>query len=197
MKLLHPWKFLRHAKEIYAFVRNGDYHFTEDGILVHDGLRIKGQYYLDDEVVPQCNLLTTESIKNILDVVYGGTAKQSVWYISLFSGNYTPVAGLTAANYPANATENTSETEGFSGSNRIEFVYAASSGGKIGNLASRAEFTIVTASSVTFYGAAMLTVQTRGATTGVLGSAVRFSSARTRENGDTFTLGYEVEITDS
>lgn len=193
MKLLHPWKFLRHAKEIYNFVKQGDYHETDEGLIVHDAICIRGHYHLPDEVLPQKNLLTTESINNILDVVYGTTT----WYVSLYSGNATPIAGWTAANYVANATENTSQTEGYSGVNRIEFNDSAAAAGVKSNLANRAEFSIVTASSVTFYGAALHTIQTRGATTGVLGSAIRFASARTRENGDTFTLGYSLSITDS
>ena len=197
MKLLSAWKFLRHAKEIYNFINNGDFVISEGGVIVRDSLRIKGEYFIDDKVYPQCNLLTTESINNILDVVYGATSKQSTWYISLYSGNATPAAGWTAANYPANATENTSQTEGFSGANRIEFVDAAAAAGVISNLASRAEFTIVTASTVTFYGAAMHTVQTRGATTGVLGSAIRFDTAETKNNGNTFQVGYQLSITDS
>lgn len=197
MKILTPWAFLRHAKEIYGFVRNRDFHISDGGIVLHDSLLIKGEYYIDDDVLPQCNLLTTESIANILDVVYGATAKQAPWYVSLFSQNQTPAAGWTAATY-ASTYENTSTSEGYDGANRIEFVDAPASGGIISNLASRAQFDVATASTVTFYGAALHVQQVRGnSVSDVLGSAIRFDTARVREDGDAFQIGYQVSITDS
>jgi hypothetical protein len=191
---------VKHMKEIRGWVSNGQWRRTLAGILVNDRVYVQGTYYHTvngfDERIDH-NLLTTESIHNILDVVYGATSKQSTWYLSLYSGNATPIASWTAANYVANATENTSQTEGYSGANRPEWVDSVAAAGKIGNLSSRASYTIVATTTVTFYGAAMHSVQTRGAVTGVLGSATRFSSSRTLDDGDTFEVGYEVQLTDS
>lgn len=190
----------KHEKEIRQFVENGDFVETDEGILIHSCIMGRGKYTHSvngEDQQEDYNLIPTEGIHHILDVVFGATAKTATWYLGLYSGNATPASTWTAANWVANATENVSQTEGYSGTTRPEFVDAVAAGGKIGNLASRAAYTIATATTVTFYGAALCSTNTRGATSGVLASATRFSAARTLNDADTFELGYEVELTDS
>jgi len=191
---------MRHAKDISRFVADGDFKATEGGILIHNAIMARGMYHHTvngkDEQIDH-NLVPAEGILHLLDVTFGVVAKEAAWYLALYSGNATPAVGWTAANWVANATENVSVLEGYSGTVRPTFVPAAAGGGKIGNLAARASYTIVATTSVTFYGAALVSAANRGAITGVLGSATRFAAARTLNNTDVFQLGYEVELTDS
>ena len=191
---------MKHSTEISRFIKDGDFEVTDGGILVHGAINIAGKYFHsvngEDEQADH-NLLPAAGILHILDVAFGQTAKSAAWYLSVFSGNVTPISTWTAANYVANATENVSTTEGYSGANRPAWTPSVASACKIGNLSSRAVFNIVCSSSIALYGAALLNTQARGATTGVLASASRFAVTRTLSNGDVFELGYEVELTDS
>jgi hypothetical protein len=67
----------------------------------------------------------------------------------------------------------------------------------IGNLANRAVFNITCTSTLNISGAALLSDNTRGGVSGVLISASRYGAVRVVNNGDSFELGYEVELTDS
>ena len=191
---------MRHEKDFKRFIQNGDYEFTDGGILIHSSAMAGGKYYhtvngQDEQVDP--NLLPAAGILDILTQYFGGTAP-STFYLSLYSGDATPASTWTAANYVANATENTSQTEGYTGTTRPAWTPGTAAAGKIGNLSSRASYTIAATTTVTFYGAGLHTATaTRGATTGVLVSSTRFAAARTLNDTDTFELGYEVELTDS
>ena len=140
---------MKHAKDFRRFVADGDYEETDSGILIHGAIMARGKYTHDvngeDEQVDH-NLVPAEGILHMLDVVLGATAKEAAWYLALYSGNATPASGWTAANFTGNATENVSVTEGFSGSVRPTWTPAAAAAGVVGNLASRAPFTIVTRS---------------------------------------------------
>ena len=72
------------------------------------------------------------------------------------------------------------------------------SAGVIGNLSSKAVFTIVCTTSINISGAALLSSNTKGSTSaGTLASASRFGTVRTVNSGDAFELGYEVELIDT
>lgn len=193
---------MKHEKDIARFIRNGDYELTEGGVLIHSAiLAHAGRYYDSINGAPMQfageNLIPAEGIAHVLNTVWGAEAKQATWYIALFSGNVTPAPTWTAANFAANATEITSLTEGYSQTTRPEFVDAAASGGVLGNLASRAVFTIVCSTTLNIYGAGLLSSNVRGGTSGILSSASRYASVRTVSNGDSYEVGYEVELTDS
>lgn len=191
---------MKHMSDIAKFIENGDYEETTEGLLIHRGLMARGRYVHSvngkDEVVDH-NLIPAEGILYLLGTGLGATAKEAAFYLALFSGAVTPAANWTAANFTANASEITSQSEGYSGANRATWTPAAAAAGKISNLATRATFNIVATSTVNIQGAALLSAQPRGATGGVLVSASRYASARVVNNGDVFELGYEVELTDS
>lgn len=149
------------------------------------------------DAITEKNLIPTEGLNHFLGVTLGAVSKNTTWYLALFEGNVSPAATWTGANFTANSTENTSETEGYSGSNRLTWTPGTAASGTISNSSNVASFTIATASSVVIYGAALLSAQGRGATTGTLASAIRFASPRTLSNGDVLQLTYEVQLTDS
>lgn len=189
----------RHMREFRRYAANNQYEQTDSGILFPKaGATLHGTYHLNvngDDVGDSPNLITTEGLNHLLAVGFNGVAATPTWYLALFHGNYTPVAGLTAANFAASASENTSITEGYSEATRREFNEAAPAAGTVTSAASPATFTFATSSSVTIYGAALLSNSVRGSATGVCMSATRFASPRVFYNTDTFSLGYSVSLT--
>ncbi len=123
------------------------------------------------------NLLPDEGRDYLMGAGFKGVGQVSSWFISIFEGNYTPVPGLKAADYPAAATECTA----YAGSTRPAFVMGALAGGVVSNSASRAEFAMT--ADKTVYGGVITSASGKGATSGVLVSAVRFSSPKVLENG--------------
>jgi hypothetical protein len=190
----------KHVMELAHYARQGDFELTDEGLLVHKSARIFGRYTTsvngEDEHVDY-NLLPTEGIAYLLNTGLAGNAQIANWYVAVYSGAVSPAASWTAANFSANATEITSNTEGYSNPTRPQWTPGAVAGGVIGNLASRATFNIVCSTTITISGAAVLSSNTKGGTTGTLISATRYASARVVNNGDTFAVGYEIGLTDS
>jgi len=92
-------------------------------------------------------------------------------------------------------SEITSSTEGYTEATRPVWVPTAPTTPLIDNLANKAAFTIATASSLTVNGAAMTSDAAKGAVTGKLISAAKFTAARTLFNTDVFNLAYRVQLT--
>lgn len=190
---------LKHRREFQRAINNHKYEMTDEGILfpqqhvLASGLYIHGVN--GDDWRKDKNLLTTEGLNHMLDTEFHDGTKVSTWYFGLFSGNVTVLNTWTAANFTANATEITSNTEGYSETTRQAFVEAAASAAAITNSASKAAFTIATASSISVWGAGLLSSSVKGGTTGTLMSAAKFSAARTLYNTDVFNLGYTITLT--
>lgn len=194
-------ELIKHARDIAGFIKNGDFEQTEEGLLIHRSICAKGRYVHSvnggqDERI-DTNLVPAEGIAYFLNVALGASAKLSNWYLAVFSGGVTPAANWTAANFPANATEITSTTEGYSNVTRPAWTPGVATAGVIGNLSTRAVFNIVCTSTLNISGAALLSDNVRGGVAGTLVSASRYGSVRVVNNGDAFELGYEVELTDS
>lgn len=193
----------RHAGEFASALANNKYERTGDarglyfpkakafiaGTYVHD---VNGK---DEQQDP--NLLPDEGLMYLLIAgLYNGT-KIGTWYLSLFAANYTPLANLTAASYPATANEITSISEGYTEATRQVWLPSPPATNMIDNLANKAAFTIATASSLTVNGAALVSDAAKGAVTGVLASATKFAAPRTLYNTDVFNLAYRVQLTSS
>jgi hypothetical protein len=185
----------KHIKEAQGFIRAGDYVETEGGILIHGAIMARGEYVhtvngMDEQ--RDSNLIVTEGINYLLNVGLGGVSQAQLptWYLAPFTGNYTPVAGETASSFTGQTTELTAYTEAA----RQEYVEVPSTAGSMTNTASRAAFSIT--SSVTIYGAGLLSEQTLSSQAGTLLSVVRFTASRALVNGDTFELGYTVTLAD-
>ena len=178
----------------------GDFQITEDGILFpHQGILAKGEYFgrvngAEWEKEGD-NLITTEGLALLLNVALGATAKPAGYYLALFSGSATPAANWTAASFAATANEITSMSEGYTAATRPVWTPGVATAGSIDNMAAVASVTIATASSLNVTGAALLTNSTRGGTTGALISASKYAAARTFQNGDTYEIGYRLNLT--
>jgi len=129
------------------------------------------------------NLAPTEGLNHILDVVFKNGANFATWYIGLFSGNYTPVAGDTMATFPGAATEITAQ---YDESTRQEWVEGVIASGALDNVGTEAVFTFN--ADVTVRGGFMGSSSAKGATTGILISAVKFASPKAMTDGATLTV---------
>jgi hypothetical protein len=195
-------KLFRFAREFASDIRKERYDRTEGGILLKRSVMLKGVY--EEGIVGQPdswrrheNLIPDEGIIKILGLAFFTDSKINAWYLAPFSGSTAPAANLTAANFAATQTEITSNTEGYTEGTRQLWVSAQPAAGKVTNTASKAQFTIATASSLTITGSALLSASAKGATTGTLASCVKYAVARVLNNADVWGNGYEVSLSDS
>lgn len=154
-------------------------------------LRVGGIFHCehvrDGEVIDawdQPNLVVNEGLNSLLSVMFNGGTQIATWYLGLFEGNYTPVAGVTAATITAASTECTAYDE----ATRVAYVEAAPASQSITNSASKAEFTFN--ATKTIYGAFLVSNSTKSGTTGTLFSAARFSSSKAVVDDDQLLLTY-------
>lgn len=190
----------RLSGELGRDVRNGHYEETPEGILftrsrlivcgafAHDVFR-PGVGLLGERSDP--NIVCNEGLDHTLDLLFAGATQINPWYVLIFEGNYTPVAGVTAATITADSTESTAYTE----SVRQTYVEAAASGQSITNSANKATFTIN--ATKTMYGAALVSASAKSATTGTLFAASRFSASRDVINLDSLLITYTVTAADA
>jgi hypothetical protein len=189
----------KYASTVLKRLAANQYEVADTGLyLPKERAFISGAYTHDVNGLDErtdSNIITDEGLNHILNVAFNGASATGTWYLALFSGNVSPASSWTAANFASNATEITSGTEGYSESVRQTFVEATSTAKSITNSASKAAFTIATATTVTVWGAGLLSSSTKGGTSGVLASAAKFSAARTLYDDDVFNLGYTINLT--
>lgn len=185
--------------ELAADLARERFDITDDGIYFpRQSILAAGEYFdriNGGEWVRTPNLLPTEGLAHLLNVALGSTAKPAGYFLALFSGGASPAANWTAASFAAAASEIVSLTEGYTSATRPAWTPANTATGAIDNLGAVASVTIATASQLNVTGAAMLTTNARGGTTGALVSATKYAAARVFQNGDTYDIGYRVSLT--
>ena len=193
----------KHAGEFAKAIAEHKYEYTYDerGMYIPGAKAfLSGTYFHDvngmDERVDH-NLLPDEGLTYLLLVGAANGTKIGTWYLSIYAANYTPLAGLTAASYPATASEITSSSEGYTESTRPVWTPTTPTTPMVDNLANKAAYTIATAASLTVNGAAVVSDATKGAVTGKLLSATKFTAARVLYNSDVFNLAYRMNLTSS
>ena len=188
----------KHAREFKGYLDTHQYDVTDDGILFpRAGAIAAGEYFFDtdgERPGTQHNLLPTQALNYLLSAGLGGAAASNAWYLTIFANSITPTGSITASNFAATAGEIVSATEGYTETTRRAWTAAAAAEGAMDNTASRAAFTIATATSVTIRGAALLSDFVKGGTNGVLMSIARFAQPRTEYAGNVFNLGYRVRL---
>ncbi|NVM91072.1 hypothetical protein FHT32_004736 [Variovorax sp. SG517] len=186
-------------KELAADLNRETYDVTEQGIYFpRQGVLAQGEYFdriNGGEWSRTKNKIVIEGLAHILNVALGSTAKPAGYFLALFSGAAAPADNWTAANFAASASEIVSLTEGYTSPTRPAWTSANTSTGSIDNMAAVATVTIATAGQLNVTGAAMLTNNTRGGTTGALVSATKYAAARVFQNGDTYDIGYRLSLT--
>lgn len=164
---------------------------TAGGILTPQRVLVGGVFHVEHmrqgELIDSWdmpNLVVDQGLNAMLDIMFHGTTQINPWYLGLFEGNYTPVAGVTAANIATNSTECTAYDETV----RQEYVEAAAASKVTTNTASKATFTFN--ATKTIYGAFLISDSTKGGTSGTLFSAARFGSAKSVVSTDQLLLTY-------
>ena len=188
----------QHAREFRGYIDRHQYEVSPEGLLFPKaGAVASGEYFFDtsgERAGVVHNRLPAQGLNYLLEAGLRGGAAQTQFYLALFSGAYTPVDGATAQTFATNATEIASATEGYTEPTRRPWTPAAAAAGVVDNVASRASFTIATASELTIRGAALLSDPVKGGTNGVLISIARFATDRKEAAGNVFNLGYRVRL---
>ena len=124
------------------------------------------------------NLMPIESLNYMLEAALNEGTQYGSFYVGLYSGSYTPIPADTMASFPGSATELTAYTS----ANRPALTLGTIANGQVDNLADPTEFT-GTVDGTQARGGFISTTAAKGGTTGVLLSAVRFSSPRSLNQG--------------
>lgn len=176
-----------------------NFDYTENGIyLPRQGILVSGEYFdriNGGEWQHTSNLVVNEGLAHLLNVAMGGKAKASGYYLALFSGATAPAANWTAANFAAVSSEIVSLTEGYTNATRPQWTPTDTTTNQIDNFTATATVTIATSSQLNVTGAALLTNNVRGGTSGTLISASKYSAARTFQDGDVYDIGYRLSFT--
>lgn len=185
--------------ELAADLASGRFDETESGVLFpRSGVKAAGIWRMrknGGEWETAKNLITTTGFAHILNVAFGNTPKPSAYYIALFSGSADPQLNWTAATFASAASEITSLTEGYTSATRPRWEPANTSGQTLDNFGNEVRVTFATTSQVNVTGAAILTDNVRGGASGVLVSALKYPAPYTFQDGNTFDLGYRIELT--
>ena len=189
-----------HLAEMARFVKNGQWRQTESGLEIPAmGLKWSGVVlsYCNDglgETIDH-NLATVEGIKHILDCVLHGATQYTTWCLAPWTNNVTEQATWTAATFASTAGELTTQ---YSEATRVTFVEAAATDlGITTNAANPATFTSAV-DNVVIRGLGLLSHSTKGSTSGVLLSAIKYATARTLvTTGDSIGLTYQVTLSDA
>ena len=188
---------IQQAPKLRQHIAAREFKETDEGILFPGDACVSGEYHYissdgTERIAP--NKITIEGFNYLLNVGLKNASQQPNWYLALFSGGFTPTDVLTAATFPASASEIVSGSEGYSESTRQAWTPGTVASGQVDNNASKASFSIVTASSLTIRGAALLSESIKGSTSGVIMSCARFGADEIKNNGSTFQLGYRVKL---
>lgn len=167
---------------------------TEGGLLVPDhalvvGGRFHGEIIRDGKLIEAWdddNIVVNEGLNYLLNAGIAAQSPITSWYLGLFSGNYTPTAGVTGATIAGASTEFT----GYSESTRQPYSAVSSTAQQVTNSTTPSQFTIGAAGTI--YGAFMVSNSGKGATTGTLLAAAQFSSPKTVSAGDLLVLTYTI-----
>ena len=187
---------IKYRADFLRAIKDRECQHTESGLLFPKiGVTITGEFSVDG-AAPQKNTLMLEGLSYLLDTGLRAGIASTAWYVALYGGNYTPPVdgSLTAAAFPLAAGEITSATEGYAEVTRPAWQASAAANGVMNNYGNEAAFTIVTGTTLTIRGAAILSTSTKGSTVGRILSAKRFTTAEVRSNGSVFELGYQVRL---
>lgn len=142
-------------------------------------------------VETQGNIVTDEGLNYLLNSSITSGNQKTSWFVGLFSNNYTPVAGVTAATIAAAS----GETAAYDEATRVAYVGATSAAESVTNSASRATFSI-NADGTNIYGGFLVSEALKSGAdaggTNVVLAATQFGSLKTLDAGDQLLVTYTV-----
>lgn len=127
------------------------------------------------------NLVVTAGLNDSLDKHFKGAAYTAAWYVGLTDGTPTFAAGDTMASHAGWV-----EVQGYDEANRQTLTLGTVAAGSVDNSAAKATFTIN--ATVTIGGAFVVSVNTKGGTTGVLYGGGAFAADRALADNDTLQV---------
>lgn len=125
-----------------------------------------------------CNLIPIEGLNHIIETFAKNGTPFPTLYVGLYEGDYTPTPNDVMATFPAAATELTA----YASTTRPALVLGSVAGGQVSNVGTENEFVGNTNGKVA-RGGFVCASPTKGATTGPLLSAVKFSSPKALDSG--------------
>jgi hypothetical protein len=180
----------RHRAEALRRLRNHKYDIGAEELLIPAmGLKFHGHFEVaaGNEPFEGCeNIVVNEGLLDILGVYFAQGSQHAAFYTSLFTGNITPGATLTAATYHGTATESTAYEE----STRVLWEKDAAASNAIGNDTTPAVFTTSAGGPYTFRGAGLHNIATRQSGTGVLVAAARFATDKVMGEAEELRVKY-------
>lgn len=126
------------------------------------------------------NIVVNVGLNDVLDKYFLGSAYTAAHYVGL------KAAGTASAADTMSAHSSWTEITAYSGTDRPSFTPGAVSSQSVDNTASKAQFTMTTATSVA--GAFLTTSSGKGSATGTLYAVADFSSARAVLQDDTVSI---------
>lgn len=188
----------RDWRNLGRLFRNHRWERDDDGDILIGHARIGGVFECEAPdglgAIRTRNLLTTEGCNYLLSVGIANGTQYSTFYVAPFSGNVAVADTLTAANFASTQTELTTQ---YSESTRVAFVESTPASKSTNNTASPATVTAAT-DSVSIWGLGLLSLSTKGGTTGVLLAAAKYASVRTLPTtGDTLGIKYTLTLANS
>lgn len=194
---------IKHRSEIAKALRN--HKFGIEGGRVHlegeSRLSIGGAFKTNDHGGPvgitiEPNLFVGEGLIQLLNSGFAGGAQIANWYMALFSNDYTPTNGLTAATFAATAGE---INAGITSATRPAWNrVAATVTPAVGNAGNETLFTYAAGGPYNVYGVALLSNSVKGGGGGVLAAASRFAVSRLNQiAGDKLGIEYVISATDN
>lgn len=186
-------------------VRNNRHEIAEDGAILIPGAKAFiggafGHMYappgmeFGPKTIGKPNRVVGEGLNTILNLL-GGHTTSAALYLAPFSGNVTPAANWTGANWKDNATEFTA----YSPSTRLPWTTVAATAGQLTNAAALAAGTLTFTGDgpYTIRGAALASASAKSATTGLLVAAARFGADLTgMVGGGKLALEYSLSAID-
>lgn len=140
------------------------------------------------------NIVVDQGLEYILDAALSGATQNTNHYLGIYKNNYTPVAGDTAATFAGIGVANEANAE-IDNVTRPQWVEAGVASKSITNSASPAAFTANT--TVSIYGAFLISNNTLGGLTGTLIAASKFPAVRNMVNTDILNITYTLDIADA
>lgn len=186
-------------------IRNNKYDFSAERGLYIPGARafiggafrtrvaLGGAEFGDPALDP--NRVVTEGLIDILKVYFAGGTQKTAFYLAPYSGNVSPQASWTAANFAANATEFT----GYTSATRVQWTPTTpTTAASVGNSANVSASTITLNATGNIYGMAMIAgANAKGGTTGTLVAASPFANPRLNmASGDKLGIEYVLSAID-
>lgn len=130
---------------------------------------------VDSEV--KFNLIPQAGLDFLIQAPFGDVPSIGSFYCGLFTNNFLPGAGSTAADIPVNMGEFTNYSE----ATRPLWDRLYNAAGTLDNIGSKAVFTPL--ADATVYGSFIVSNQTKGANSGLLLSVVRFNTTKQLSSG--------------